>query len=464
LKIKFKITSLFVVLVTAILLLLSFSVYYFASLERTEAFRKRIFGRASSSAQFISLFGDNDSTRILMHQFDSALAFALPRKTVAIYDNRNRLVYQYNETEEDTLQITPARIHEVRLQRAHYFSSGDRDAVGIYQNDSSQNIVVFAAAYDRDGWERLSNFKGILLISLFIGIATTLIVGYVFSVQLVKPITQIIHEVKDISSYNLSHQIKAGSGHDELSQLANTFNELLNRLQESFIIQRRFISNASHELSTPLTSMLSQLEVTLHKDRSSEEYRQVMQSIREDVQQMRQLTRSLLEIARTGSEGSIQLSEVRIDEVMFKVVAAVQKISPDYQVEFHFNEIPDDENSFLVFGNSDLLYSSLQNIVENGCKYSPDHTSWLELKFDNEHVIIEVKNKGDVIAEEEIKNIFQPFYRATSSPDIKGFGLGLALARRIINLHKGSIQVESDITTGTIFRIKLPTVRAFRSQ
>lgn len=463
-NIKFKITTLFVLLVTAILLLLSFSVYYFASLERTDAFRKRLAGRATSSAQFFSLFGESDSTRVLMRQFDSALAFALPHKSVTVYDNRDKLLYHYSENKQDSLAVLPELLHTVRLQKEFAFSTGNRDAIGIYYPDSTKSIVIVAAAYDHDGWERLSNLKDILLLSLFIGIASALIVGYLFSVQLVKPISQIIHEVKDISSYNLSHHIKAGTGSDELSQLANTFNDLLSRLQESFIIQRRFISNASHELSTPLTSMLSQLEVTLHKNRTPEEYEQVMLSIREDVQQMRQLTKSLLEIARTGSEGSIQLSEVRIDEILIKVVAAVQRISPDYHVEVHFSDFPDDEKSFLVFGNSELLYSSLMNIIENGCKYSPDHLSWLTLKFENEQVYIEVKNQGDVIAEEEIKNIFQPFYRATSSPDIKGFGLGLALAKRIIHLHKGSIDVESDIATGTVFSIKLPSVRAFTYQ
>jgi two-component system, OmpR family, sensor histidine kinase ArlS len=448
-------------LVTAILLLINFSVYYFASLERTNAFRKRLKGRANSSAQFVTMFGDNDSTRALMNQFDSALAFSLPRKSVIVYDDSNHQVYNFHEQASDSLAVPVEILREARAQKEFYFTPGDRDAIAIYHSDSTKNIVVVAASYDADGWQRLGRFKDILIISFFIGIGTTLIVGYVFSVQLVKPIKEIIHEVKDISSYNLSHHIKAGTGHDELSQLANTFNDLLNRLQESFIIQRRFISNASHELSTPLTSMLSQLEVTLHKDRSPEEYRQVMQSIREDVQQMRQLTKSLLEIARTGAEGSIELSEVRIDEVLFKVVASVQKISPEYKVEVHFNEFPEDEKNFLVFGNGDLLYSSLQNIVENGCKYSPDFISWLTLSFENEEVIVEVRNKGDVIAEEEIKNIFQPFYRATASTDIKGFGLGLALARRIIHLHKGTITVQSDIATGTVFRIALPSVKAF---
>jgi two-component system, OmpR family, sensor histidine kinase ArlS len=461
LNIKIKITTLFVLLVTAILLLINFSVYYFASLERTNAFRKRLKGRANSTSQFVTMFGENDSSRSLMNQFDSALAFSLPRKSVIVYDDSNRQVYNFHEHPSDTLAVPVEILREARAQKELYFTPGDRDAVAIYFSDSTKKIVVVAASYDADGWQRLGRFKDILIISFFIGIGTTLIVGYVFSVQLVRPIKEIIHEVKDISSYNLSHHIRAGTGHDELSQLANTFNDLLNRLQESFIIQRRFISNASHELSTPLTSMLSQLEVTLHKDRSPEEYRQVMLSIREDVQQMRQLTKSLLEIARTGAEGSIELSEVRIDEVLFKVVAAVQKISPEYKVEVHFNDFPEDEKSFLVFGNGDLLYSSLQNIVENGCKYSPDFLSWLTLSFENEEVIVEVRNNGDVIAEEEIKNIFQPFYRATASADIKGFGLGLALARRIIHLHKGTISVQSDIATGTVFRIALPSVKAF---
>src|SRR4029077_10234326 len=128
-----------------------------------------------------------------------------------------------------------------------------------------------------------------------------------------RPLSQIIHEVKEISTYNLSHRIQAGTGQDELSQLANTFNELLGRLQEFFAIQRRFISNASHELSTPLTSVSSQLEVTLQKERSIDEYKQVLWSISEDVQHMRQLTKSLLEIAKTGSQGGIELNEVRVD-------------------------------------------------------------------------------------------------------------------------------------------------------
>lgn len=458
-KIKFKITALFTLLVTAILLLLSFSIYYFTSLERFEAFKKRLKGRANNNAQLFTYFGD--SSIAMLRRFDSGSTNTLENKSVVIYNYLNEPVYEFNASGEATPASNTAILDKARLNGETYFTFHERDVIAFHHTDSVNRIVVVVAAYDSDGWNRLSQLRKLLMISLLIGIAAAALVGYLFSRQLLRPISQIIGEVKDISSQNLSHRIEAGSGQDELHQLANTFNELLNRLQESFMTQRRFISNASHELSTPLTSISSQLEVTMQKDRSTEEYQQVMQSIYEDVQQMRQLTKSLLEIAKTGSQGTIELNEVRIDEVLFKVMSDVQKISPSYQVELHFGEFPEDEKKFLVFGNNDLLYSSIKNFVENGCKYSPDHASWVDLSFSEGQVVIAVKNHGDVIAEDEMDHIFQPFYRTNAATHIKGFGLGLALAKRIISLHRGTIKVQSNAETGTIFTIQLPSVKAF---
>jgi two-component system, OmpR family, sensor histidine kinase ArlS len=463
-KIKYKITALFTLLVTAILLVLSISVHYFTSIQRFDAFKKRLKGRANNDGQLFSYFGDSDSTRSVLYRIDSASAFTLYQKSVMIFNYLDQPVYTFNVKNIDSILPSKDVLKEARLKHEVYFSWHKRDVLAFHYTDSSSRIVVVVAGYDVDGWQRLKDLRDILLVCLFIGIAVALIVGYAFSVQLVKPIAQIIHEVKDVSSQNLSHHIHAGSSQDELNQLANTFNELLDRLQESFTIQRRFISNASHELSTPLTAILSQLEVTMHKERSSEEYRQVMASIHEDVQQMQQLTKSLLEIAKTGNEGSIELNEVRIDEVLLRVTADVQKSSEDYKVILQFGDFPDDEKYFLVFGNSELLYSSLRNIIENGCKFSPDHHALVNLLFSNEDVIIQVKNYGDTITAEEAEHIFQPFYRSATASPIKGFGLGLALAKRIISLHKGIIKVQSSKANGTIFTILLPSVKAFSSR
>jgi len=267
--------------------------------------------------------------------------------------------------------------------------------------------------------------------------------------------------VNEVSFNNLSERIYGGDRQDELSRLVNTFNDLLSRLQESITIQKRFISNASHELSTPLTSISSQLQVTLYKERTTEEYHNVLYSIQEDVEQMRQLTKSLLEIAKTGYEGGIELSEVRIDEIMLKIVADVKKINAAYNVELEFGEFPDDDKSCLTYGNPDLLYSAIKNITENACKYSYDKQAYLYLKFENNYIIAQVKNMGEVISPSEIESIFHPFYRGRTAGDTKGFGLGLALSQRIVALHKGRVVVESDKANGTVFTITFPSLNTY---
>jgi signal transduction histidine kinase len=198
----------------------------------------------------------------------------------------------------------------------------------------------------------------------------------------------------------------------------------------------------------------------MQRKRSAEEYHQVLQSVHEDVVQMRQLTKSLLEIAKTGSEGSIELHEIRIDEVLFKVMADIKKIHSAYEVELNFSDSAAYDSNFLVFGNVDLIYIAIRNIVENGCKYSPDNTSRIQLSFEGNDTIIEVKSNGIPIAADDIEKIFQPFFRSTTSAGKSGFGLGLALAKRIIALNKGTLTVQSDEKNGTLFTIMIPSYNA----
>ena len=461
-NIRFKITVLFALVAMALLSLLSFVVYYSSTLERENAFKTRLSGRSNNIIQLFLLF--NDSSTTMLKRLDSTSTTLLPNKHIIIYDENNNKVF---ENETGTMPVFKADktfFNQVRGDSERYTHSRKIDVYARYYPQAKHGLIILYTAFDEDGWRRLAQLQKILWLSLLVGVFITFWVGFIFSSQLVRPISRIISEVNEISSHNLSHRIYPGEGQDELSRLANTFNDLLNRLQESFTIQRRFISNASHELSTPLTSISSQLQVTLQKERNAEEYQKVLHSIQEDVEQMSQLTKSLLEIAKTGYEGGIELNEVRIDEIMFKVVSDVKKLSPAYQVELEFGEFPDDEKQCLAYGNADLLYSALKNITENGCKYSPDKRSSVYLHFANRQVLVEIRNRGDVIAEEEIENIFHPFYRASTAGEIKGFGLGLALSKRIIRLHKGNIEVKSDVKTGTTFTIQLPSLSAYYPQ
>jgi signal transduction histidine kinase len=401
-----------------------------------------------------------DSAFNFMRRMDTTGGL-LPSRSVGIYTDDGKLLYKFDAPGSLPLNVTKDLLQETKEKGEKYFSLDQREAVALHRETRRRDFIIVVAGFDEDGRERVGTLNKILLFSLVVGVCLTALVSYLFTGQLLRPLTQIIREVKEISSYDLSQRLRAGAGQDELSQLANTFNELLERLQESFAIQRRFISNASHELSTPLTSVSSQVEVALQKERNIDEYKQILSSVREDVQQMRQLTKSLLEIAKTGSQGGIELNEVRVDEVLLKVTADVKRLSPEYKVELNFGDFPEDEKDCVVFGNSELLYIAIKNIVENGCKYSSNKTSVVDLSFSAHKLFVQVMNQGDVIAAEEIQQIFQPFYRGPGTGSTRGFGLGLALAQRIIALHKGFIRVRSDVDSGTNFTIEMPSIKIF---
>ena len=230
-------------------------------------------------------------------------------------------------------------------------------------------------------------------------------------------------------------------------------------------MQRRFISSASHELSTPLTSISSQLEVSLQRNREAKEYRGVMQSVYQDVRHLSKLTQTLLEFATvSGIKGGIEINSIRIDEILMQLPGEITKLNKEYSVKLEFDQLPENEERLLVFGNAELLFTAIKNVVSNSCKYSPDHLAKITLTVEPKEIIISIEDDGKGISENDLKNIFQPFYRSEDSKAITGFGVGLPLVNRIIKLHKGQIKVNSIVGKGTTVLIQLPIAENVRQK
>ena len=455
-SIRYKIALLFAGLVILIYLVISPFIYLFSARESEQRFNTRLKNRAFSTARVYAETSRNNFTAI--RQMDSASVASLYEKSITVVGSGNIPVYQFSDIPGDSLVLTQKIIERAKNVKEYFFRTGHKKAVAIHYTDVNNNFLVSVAAYDADGTEYLHQLRRILLVTFVFSVLLSFLAGIIFARTLINPLSGMMAEVNLITSRDLSQRIQVAPKGDELSKLAQTFNELLDRMQDSFAIQRRFISNASHELSTPLTSISSQLEVAMQKDRSAAEYREVIQSVYEDIRELHHLTRSLLDIAKTGSQGSLDLNEVRLDEVLLKVAADVQNLVAEYKVNVDFEQIPEEEELLTVFGNANLLYIALKNIIENGCKYADNNRAEIRATFTGENIIIDVRNKGDVIAEADIRNIFQPFFRAGSAKNKQGFGLGLTLTRRILSLHKGTVSVKSDPETGTLFTITIPNI------
>ncbi len=460
-KLKYRITLLFTLVVSIILLLLCLAVYYASEVRRQNVLDKKLRNRALTTVnRLLTIKGINND---LLRRIDESTFVTIYDKSVVVYNELQQEIYAYADSNIAAVKIGSAGFKKLLTDDEYSFEQGESHALVIsYQIDRKRYTVV-SAAYDMDGLERISELKIILLVSFISGILLTFISGLLFSYNIVAAIKKIADEVKEISSKNLSRRIVLHEPKDELYELSDTFNELLARLEESFRMQRHFISNASHELSTPLTSVLSQLEVTMQRERSMDEYKSVLFSVYEDVKNLNQLTRSLLEIAKaSGNADGMKLAPVRMDELLMKLPLDLRGIDQRYLVNMDFMPFPDDEKTLLVFGNPDLLYIAVKNVVLNACKYAADHTASVRLLFSEGLIDILVTDNGPGIRAEEEELIFQPFYRSAVSRDKqKGFGLGLSLALRITKLHKGEIKLASTGNTGTCISIRFPIAGKF---
>ena len=459
--VRLRITFLFTALGFIILTLVCLSVYYFSYTTRVNSIKMRLTNRAITTARLLSQAEIFD--KALIQRIDSSTTITMKNKVVQAYDYENQKIYTYTDQPNDTLTITKEILDDTRVNESVYFTNNEKDAIAYHYTDNNFRTVIIVAAEDVEGKQHLSLLTRILFFSFLGGILITFIGGYLFSKSLLRPIKKIADEVSEISAQNLTTRLRTGAVQDEWYQLSTTMNALLNRLQESFDLQKRFIANASHELSTPLTSISSQLEIALQREREAGEYKKIIQSAYQDVKQMNRLTQTLLEFAKaSGSAGGLEIERVRMDEIVLQIPSEISKIQKDYFVAVDFQDLPENEEHLIVFGNEALLFLAIKNIVANACKYSNNHKASIQLSYNEAIITVTVSDKGKGIPPADLQRIFQPFYRVHENTNEEGFGLGLSLSERIIKLHKGQITVSSRLAEGSSFTITLPTALSLK--
>lgn len=454
-QIKYRITLVYTLIVTVILALLCIGIYVSSVQNREILFRKRMVKKAQNTVELLRTKGFDTS---MVRKVNEASSSLLYDKSVSVYDDKGQLIFNFTDRYIRPIYLTQQIAARVKTSGIYYFKHGYRDAVCIEYGRTRVKYLVLVAAYDNDRQEWVDFLKLILIASFFLGVTAVIISGYIFSLRLVKSFTTLTNKLNSISTTDFSERLDAGDGKDELQKLTVTINDLLDRLQISFDTQRRFIDNASHELSTPLTAIYSQLDIASQKDRSPEEYKKVLDSVKDDVKGLSLLVRNLLEIAKaSGSEKGIELSFVRIDELLMRITADIHRISPLYEVDIVLDVGMEDAADMGTFGNEHLLYSALRNIVHNACKYSSNKKAEVSLAVEGNYILIFIEDNGPGIPPEDLKNIFQPFYRSRKYHNvIAGTGLGLSLAYHIIRLHKGDIIVQSEVGVGSSFKVVLP--------
>ncbi|HEY2761610.1 MAG TPA: HAMP domain-containing sensor histidine kinase [Pirellulales bacterium] len=272
------------------------------------------------------------------------------------------------------------------------------------------------------------------------------------------PLTQIAHAANHISAADFSRRVPLAHTGDELDDLATALNNLLNRLQISFEQQRRFAAEASHQLRTPLTAILGQLEVALRRQRSQDEYRQALKLAHRQADLLREIVESLLFLTRESSDGTqIQFEPLELRELLSSHLEVWRQHVRFADLRLNFG----DDGPLWVNAQHVLLEQALDNLIDNACKYSEPHSPiCIHVARCDGEIRIEVKDVGNGISSAELPHVFDPFFRGEDSRQhgIAGFGLGLSVSQKIALFFGGRMNIESSKGRGCRVAIILPSI------
>lgn len=452
-NIRTKLTLRFILITAVIILLGSILIYIFSADYREEEFYNRLQNKANNTAKLLIEVDEVDAN--LLRRIEQDNPVSLPNEKIIIYNYQDTLLFTTDD--KSVIKITKELLDRIRLEDEIRYKQGNYEVLGFLFKGQYDRFVVVAAATDIYGFRKLKNLIYILSGVFAISIVIATISGWFFSGKALKPIAKVVDRVDEISISSLNLRVDEGNGKDEIAKLARTFNNMLTRLQTSFITQKDFIANASHELRTPLTAITGQLEVTLLNSRSAEEYRDVMYSVLDDIKNLNSLSNKLLLLAQTSAdEREKKMVNHRIDEMIWQSKEEMLKHNPSFIIHIDFHHDLDDEKKLTIRGDSQLLKTALSNVIENGCKYSGDNTVKIFVHPARSGVSITIRDQGIGIPPEDIQNIFEPFFRGSNTKTIKGHGIGLSMVKGIIRLHKGSIHIHSENGSGTTVTLTFP--------
>ncbi len=348
----------------------------------------------------------------------------------------------FKENDSIELHLSQSLLKTIKRKREFKYTDGSFECIGVYYDDLK--MFVICGAIDKTGLRKLDHLFYILLGVFAVGVLVSASLSFVMVQQALKPLARLSNQMQLTSSSNMATKVNEGKGRDELEQIAKNFNAMLERLNQGFERQKSFVQHASHELRTPLTKMLSQTEAALGRELTVEEHKRILLSLQEEQNELIELTNSLLVLSQFEKiNNSNSLPEVRVDELVYDSIIESKRFFNDLEIEISFKTAPTSEKELLVYGNEVLLKSAFRNLIKNAYLYSSNKKVVIILNTSPEILSVEFINSGEILSEADADKIFIPFYRGTNASLTKGFGLGLSIVNKIVEIHDARLSYEA---------------------
>jgi signal transduction histidine kinase len=332
---------------------------------------------------------------------------------------------------------------------------GQRDFCIRHDPKTHETLVV--SAIDKYGYTKIQNLRYAVLSGIGIGVVLLSLISWFWVKRMLQPIADKIKKARAIGAKSLNLRLDVKNEHDELGQMGLAFNEMLDRIENAFVSQQHFIRNAAHEMRTPLTAITAEADLALLKERASEQYRTSLASIRQRSENLSQLTHKLL--AMSGLESDSLLPQpCATDEVLLSAVKTIKSTYPEGGQHINIRIEAPTAMNLQVFCDPAMLETAYLNLIDNAVKYSNQKEVLVRLFNEPGTVCLEVIDKGDGIAEQEMEHLFKPFYRSIRHRGQNGSGIGLSLVNNIAEKYGGKVRIWSHVGVGSRVQFDLPAM------
>ncbi|MBL1407315.1 sensor histidine kinase [Sphingobacterium faecale] len=439
-KLRHRLSLYSVVIFSVITLIISSVIYvsFYAVMERKE--RESLESKSLLAAIY---YLEQDELSFIEHEsIKNQLLKTISRKNIILLDKDNN---RFNGDMSPISVIDSAFIDKVRKERIAHFDTNDFFYNGRFYEDNQGDFVVVTRE-TKDGFnEQMHSLFQILLIVSLLGILSIFLVSQYLGTIAYEPIVRIIDEIKRKDTKNFNEPIILKKTYYEINDLINTYNHFVDRIAQTFNVQKNFIDYVSHELRTPITALLGTLEVTNSKKRTVDEYETVIAQLKQYTADLQDTLDNMALLS--GAKTSFEFAVLRVDEIIWSVIENAilyhqAKIEVEMEVE---------NNEILSFeGNDKLLELAIGNLVENALKYSDNDVIKVTIKESQGQLVVLLEDRGIGILQEDIGNIKQNFFRGQNVRGYQGKGIGLSMANVILQLHRISLGIESNSSGTTI--------------
>ena len=435
-------TAIWIVAIVSFLMLVLCSFIYL-EFEQAEKglFQQRLKEKAINTVKLLDEVKEVDSA--LLKLIDKNTIDQIRDEKVWIFDSLGNLVY--SSIDDLDWQPNKALLDSIRQQQFLYFPIDQHEAIGLLYSFQGSHRFVISAGKDQEGMDALNALVKILLIGILASILLVALTAYLVAKQALQPLVKLNNQVEAVNHEQLNNAIPidASSTKDEIKALALSFNQMLGRLQEAFVQQKEFIQHASHELRTPLAALTNQIDLALQQERSPDYYTALLFSLQEEHDKLSKLLQQLLQLFRSGQ--TIQpdaLEFVYLNELIDAGMDQLSQVYPEAKMVLNYSNFPEQEEDLMFKGNQSLLATAVLNLLENACKYGSGYPVLIDISFDQSKLILSIQNQGPLIPEADRDRLFTAFFRSTNTEGKRGFGLGLILAFKIIQLHQGKLSYQ----------------------